>query len=126
MGMSVDLTTFASSAKPTESARCPKSNTEKVGLVGTMIVGCIRATAVVTAELCVDKTGLESTLLVQVVDSGLARSGLAVIFLSEGMDSQMRQMMPKRARYWFRAIAFLNNIAIKVFNLPFPKNLETD
>lgn len=62
-----------------------------------MIVGFVQATTNVTAELCVGKTGLEGTLLVQVVDSGLARSGLVVIFLSEGMDSQMmRQRMPKQ------------------------------
>jgi hypothetical protein len=80
MRMSIDLITFASSAKPIENARCPKSNTKKIELVETIIVRCIRAIAVVTAKLCVDKIELESTLLVQVVDSGLARSGLAVIF----------------------------------------------
>lgn len=50
-----------------------------------------------TAGLCVGKTGLEGTLLVQVVGSGLARSGLVVIFLSDGMDSQIvRQRMPEQ------------------------------
>jgi len=97
--MLVDLTTFASSAKTTQSVRCPKSITKKVGSVGTIIVGFIQVTAIVTAKakLCVGKTELEGTLLVQVVDSGLARSVLVVIFLSEGMDSQMmRQRMPKQ------------------------------
>ncbi len=93
----VDLTTCASNAKTTESARCPKSITKKVRSVGTMIVGFVQATTIVAAELCVGKIGLEGTLLVQVVDSGLARSGLVVMFLSEGMDSQtIRQRIPKQ------------------------------
>lgn len=95
--MLVDPTTFASGVKTTESARCPKSITKKVGSVGTIIVGFIAVTTIVTAELYVGKTELERTLLVLVVDSGLARSVLVVIFLSEGMDSQMmRQRMPKQ------------------------------
>ena len=62
-----------------------------------MIVGFIQVATNVTAELCVGKTGLERNLLVQVVDSGLARPGLVVIFLTEVMDSQMmRQRMPKQ------------------------------
>ncbi len=62
-----------------------------------MIVGFVQATTIVAAELCLGKIGLERTLLVQVVDSGLARSGLVVMFLSEGMDSQtMRQRIPKQ------------------------------
>ncbi len=94
--MLVDLTTYALSAKPTESVGCPKSFTKKVGLVGTMTVGSIQVARTVTAGLCVGKTGLEGTLLIQVVGSGLARSGLVVIFLSDGMDSQMtRQSMPE-------------------------------
>lgn len=62
-----------------------------------MTVGSVQVAITVTAGLCVGKTGLEGTLLIQVVGSGLARSGLVVIFLPEGMDSQMmRQRMPKQ------------------------------
>ena len=95
--MLVDLTIFASSAKTTQSARCPKSITKKVGSVGTIIVEFIAIITLVTAKFRVGKTGLDGTLLVHVVDSGLARSGLVVTFLSEGMDLQMmKQRVPKQ------------------------------
>jgi len=95
--MLVDPTTFASSAEIFQSVRCLKSITKKVGSVGTIIVGFIAVTIIVTAELFVGKTELERTLLVLVVDSRLTRPGLMVMFLSEGMDAQvMRQRMPKQ------------------------------
>ncbi len=84
--MLVDPTTFTLGIKTTESVRYPKSITKKVGSVGTIIVGFIAVTIIMTAELYVGKTELERTLLVLVVDSGLARPGLVVMFLSEGMD----------------------------------------
>ena len=64
------------------------------GSVGTTIVAFIQTTIIVTAELCVGKTGLEKTLLLQVVDFGPARLGLVVIFLGERMDLRNdRQML---------------------------------
>ena len=67
------------------------------GSVGTTIVAFIQTTVIVTAESSVGKTGLDTTLLLQVVDSGPARLGLVVIFLGERMHLRIeRQMLQER------------------------------
>ena len=67
------------------------------GSVGTTIVAFIQATVIATAESSVGKTGLDTTLLLHVVDSGPARLGPVVIFLGERMHLRIeRQMLQER------------------------------
>lgn len=89
MEMPADLTIFASSVKRTKGVRYSEVIVRKVGSVGMMIVGFIQITTIVNVELWVGKTRLEITLSVQVVDSGPARPGPAITFLTERMDSLM-------------------------------------
>lgn len=91
-----------------------------------MTVGSIQVARTVTAGLCVGKTGLEGTLLIEVVGSGLARSGLVVIFLSEGMDAQMmRQRMPEQHQMLDSGHGFSKRHSHQgIQNLSCPKNLE--
>lgn len=76
---------FASNAKATRSARCSKTISQRVGSVGTIGGGFIHATPSVTAGLDVGKIVQGENLLIQVMDSGLARLGPVITSRSERM-----------------------------------------
>lgn len=69
--MLVNLTTYALSAKSTESVGCSKSFMKKVELVETMTVRFIQVVRTVTVRLCASKIELKGTLLIQIVSSEL-------------------------------------------------------
>jgi len=76
-----------------------------------IIVKFIQVTSNVTAKakLRVGKIELKNTFLVQIVNSGLARSNLVIIFLFEEIDLQIiRQRMPKQRSMLISSYNFFN------------------
>lgn len=120
MEIPIDHTTFASSAKRTQNTGRRRAIIKKDGLVGMMVVAFIQATQIVTAELCVARTGLGWDLLVQVMDSGLAQQDPVVIILPAKMDlRRTRQRILER----HMMLVFGHGYHKEVLNLVIPCRL---
>lgn len=83
MEMLVNHITFLLTATKTETAG------EEVGSVGMMVVAFIEATTIATIAMRFERTGLERTPSVRVMDSGLARPDTVVTIRFDETDVQM-------------------------------------